>query len=136
MSKRARQYISILFAIIAYYIVHEGAHLIVALALHAFKKINFMGIGIQIDIYRDRLTDTQLGLFCIAGVTATVIMLVLDPIYLCLLSGAFGGGDVNGILYLMPQAWVWTIFAFILLFNIWILLKKVNPTYTASFMKK
>ncbi len=135
MSKRARQYISILFAIIAYYIVHEGAHLIVALALHAFKKINFMGIGIQIDIYRDRLTDMQLGLFCIAGVTATVIMLVLDPIYLCLLSGAFGGGDVNGILYLMPQAWVWTIFAFILLFNIWILLKKVNPTYTASFMK-
>ena len=39
----------------------------------------------------------------------TVIMLVLDPIYLCLLSGAFGGGDVNGILYLMPQAWIWTI---------------------------
>ena len=66
----------------------------------------------------------------------TVIMLVLDPIYLCLLSGAFGGGDVNGILYLMPQAWMWTIFAFILLFNIWILLKKVNPTYTASFKER
>ena len=120
----------------------------------------------KIDIYRDRLTDTQLGIFCIAGVTATlitaytlvyfrnkicgiknkllkaifyyvtVIMLVLDPIYLCLLSGAFGGGDVNGILYLMPQAWAWTIFAFILLFNIWILLKKVNPTYTAAFKEK
>ena len=60
----------------------------------------------------------------------------LDPIYLCLLSGAFGGGDVNGILYLMPQAWIWTIFAFILLFNIWILLKKVNPTYTASFKER
>ena len=73
MSKRVRQYIGILFAIVAYYIVHEGAHLIVALALHAFKKINFMGIGIQIDIYRDRLTDTQLGIFCIAGVTATLI---------------------------------------------------------------
>ena len=43
MSKRTRQYIGILFAIVAYYIVHEGAHLIVALALHAFKKINFMG---------------------------------------------------------------------------------------------
>ena len=73
MSKRTRQYIGILFAIVAYYIVHEGAHLIVALALHAFKKINFMGIGIQIDIYRDRLTDMQLGIFCIAGVTATLI---------------------------------------------------------------
>ena len=136
MSKRARQYIGILFAILAYYIVHEGAHLIVALVLHAFKKINFMGIGIQIDIYRDRLTDMQLGIFCIAGVTATVIMLVLDPIYLCLLSGAFGGGDVNGILYLMPQAWVWIIFAFILLFNIWILIKKVNPAYTSAFKEK
>lgn len=63
-------------------------------------------------------------------------MLILDPIYLCLLSGAFGGGDVNGILYLMPQAWIWTIFAFILLFNIWILLKKVNPTYPASFKER
>ena len=67
---------------------------------------------------------------------ATVIMLVLDPIYLCLLSGAFSGGDVNGILYLMPQVWVWTIFAFILFFNIWILLKKVNPTYVAAFKEK
>ena len=113
--------------------------MIVALVLRAFRKINFMGIGIQIDIYRDRLTDTQLEIFCIAGVTATLItatMLVLDPIYLCSLSGAFGGGDLNGILYLMPQAWVWTIFVFILLFNIWILLKKVNPIYTASFKEK
>lgn len=166
MSKRVRQCIGILFAIVAYYIVHEGAHLIVALALHAFKSIHFMGIGIQIDIYRDKLTNIQLGIFCIAGVTATLItayalvyfkdkicgirnmlvkaifyyvtvtMLVLDPIYLCLLSGAFGGGDLNGILYLMPQAWAWTIFAFILLFNIWILLKKINPIYTASFKEK
>ena len=102
MSKRTRQYIGILFAIVAYYIVHEGAHLLV-------KAIFYY---------------------------VTVIMLVLDPIYLCLLSGAFGGGDLNGILYLMPQAWVWTIFAFILLFNIWILLKKVNPIYTASFKEK
>ena len=63
-------------------------------------------------------------------------MLVLDPIYLCLLSGAFGGGNVNGIFYLMPQAWMWTIFAFILLFNIWILLKKVNLIYTVAFKEK
>lgn len=166
MSKKARQCIGILFAIVAYYIVHEGAHLIVALVFHAFKRINFMGIGIQIDIYRDRLTNTQLGIFCIAGVTATLItayalvciknkicgiknklvkaifyyitvtMLVLDPVYLCLLSRAFGGGDLNGILYLMPQAWVWAFFGFILLFNIWILIKKVNPIYTASFKEK
>ena len=71
MSKRTRQYIGILFAIVDYKLV---------------KAIFYY---------------------------VTVIMLVLDPIYLCLLSGAFGGGDVNGILYLMPQAWIWTIFAFI-----------------------
>ena len=39
MSKRARQYISILFAIIAYYIVHEGAHLIVALHYMHLRKL-------------------------------------------------------------------------------------------------
>ena len=31
---------------------------------------------------------------------------------------------------------IWTIFAFILLFDIWILIKKVNPTYTASFKER
>ena len=91
---------------------------------------------IQVDVYRDRLTDIQFGVFCIAGVTATlimgyllvglkdkicqiksklikailyyitIIMLILDPVYLCLLSGCFGGGDLNGILYLMPQAYI------------------------------
>ena len=30
----------------------------------------------------------------------------VDPVYLCLLSECFGGGDLNGILYLMPQAYV------------------------------
>lgn len=57
MSKRTRQYLGVLFAIVAYYIVHEGAHLIMALYFHAFKKIHFMWLGIQVDVYRDRLTD-------------------------------------------------------------------------------
>lgn len=38
MSKRTRQCIGILFAIVAYYIIHEGAHLVMALMFHAFKK--------------------------------------------------------------------------------------------------
>lgn len=163
MSKRTRQCIGILFAIVAYYIIHEGAHLVMALMFHAFKKINFMWLEIQVDVYRDRLTDIQLGVFCIAGATATlimgyllvglkdkicqiksklikailyyitIIMLILDPVYLCLLSGCFGGGDLNGILYLMPQAYVWTIFGFILIFNMWLLIKKVTPAYTKAF---
>ena len=83
--------------------------------------------------FKDKICEIKNKLVKAIFYYITVIMLVLDPIYLCLLSGAFGGGDVNGILYLMPQAWIWTIFAFILLFNIWILLKKVNPTYTTPF---
>lgn len=163
MSKRTRQYWGILFAIVAYYIVHEGAHLIMALYFHAFKKINYMWLGIQVDVYRDRLTDVQLGIFCIAGVIATlivgylltglkgricrleskllkavfyyitIIMLVLDPIYLCLLGRCFGGGDLNGILCLMPQMYVWIVFGAILIFNLWLLAKKVTPTYEKAF---
>ena len=72
--------------------------------------------------FKDKICEIKNKLVKAIFYYITVIMLVLDPIYLCLLSGAFGGGDVNGILYLMPQAWIWTIFAFILLFNIWILL--------------
>ena len=67
--------------------------------------------------FKDKICEIKNKLVKAIFYYITVIMLVLDPIYLCLLSGAFGGGDVNGILYLMPQAWIWTIFAFILLFN-------------------
>lgn len=163
MSKRTRQYFGILFAIVAYYIVHEGAHLGMALYFHAFKMINFMWLGIQVGVYRERLTDVQLGIFCIAGAIATlivgyllvglkgricrmkskvlkavfyyitIIMLVLDPIYLCLLGRCFGGGDLNGILYLMPQTYVWIIFGAILIFNIWLLVGRVTPTYANAF---
>ena len=163
MSKRIRQYLGILFAIVAYYIVHEGAHLVMAFYFHAFKKINFLWLGIQVDVYRERLTDVQLGIFCIAGVIATlivgyllaglkgricrreskvlkavfyyitIIMLVLDPIYLCLLGRCFGGGDLNGILYLMPQTYVCIVFGAILIFNIWLLMRKVTPTYVKAF---
>lgn len=166
MSKKTRQCIGILFAIVAYYIIHEGAHLVMALMFHSFKKINFMWLGIQVDVYRDRLTDIQLGVFCIAGATATlimgyllvglkdkicqikcklikailyyitIIMLILDPVYLCLLSGCFGGGDLNGILYLMPQVYVWIIFGILLIFSIWLLIKKVTPTYTKAFQSE
>ena len=134
-----------------------------ALYFHAFKKINFMWLGIQVDVYRDRLTDVQLGIFCIAGAIATlivgyllvglkgricrpeskllkavfyyitIIMLVLDPIYLCLLDRCFGGGDLNGILYLMPQIYVWIIFCVILIFNLGLLVRKVTPTYAKAF---
>ena len=72
MSKRARQYIGILAAVIAYYLVHEGAHLLYALFTGAFRQIKFMGLGVQVDVFRERMTDTQLGVFCLVGALATL----------------------------------------------------------------
>ena len=71
MSKRTRQYIGILAALAAYYFVHEGAHLLYALVTGVFRQINFMGLGVQIDVYVDRMTDVQLGIFCLVGALAT-----------------------------------------------------------------
>ena len=71
MSKRARQYIGILAAVALYYLVHEGAHLLYALFAGVFKQINFMGIGVQIDVYAGRMSEAQLGAFCLAGAVAT-----------------------------------------------------------------
>ena len=64
MSKRTRQYIGILAALAAYYLVHEGAHLLYALLSGVFKQINFMGLGVQIDVYAEHMTNMQLGIFC------------------------------------------------------------------------
>ena len=54
MNKRARQYIGLIAAVVAYYIIHEGAHLIYALTIGVFKQINFMGLGMQIDVITQR----------------------------------------------------------------------------------
>ena len=67
MSKRMRQYIGILAALVAYYLVHEGAHLLYALLTGVFRQINFMGLGVQIDVYAEHMTNMQLGIFCLVG---------------------------------------------------------------------
>ena len=143
MSKRIRQYIGIFAAVISYYIVHEGAHLVAALHYGTFKGINFMGLGMQIDAYTDRMTDSQLGAFCLVGAVATVLfgwllvllckricavkskvfktvmwyaslaILIIDPLYLSILCSFFGGGDMNGIKLLFPEIVVRIVFALI-----------------------
>ena len=58
--KRARQYIGVLAAAVAYYAVHEGAHLLCAVLLGTFRQIRFWGIGMQIDVYAERMTASPL----------------------------------------------------------------------------
>lgn len=165
MSKKVRQYLGILTALVSYYLIHEGAHLAVALYYGVFQRVNFLGLGIQIAIIEDGMTETQLGIFCLVGAVATAVtgwllvllcdricrfrspllkamgwytticMLLLDPIYLSVLYGFFGGGDMNGIRMLLPE--LPTRIGFVLLgiaggITVW---KYLLPRYTRAFQE-
>ena len=166
MSKRTRQYIGILAALAAYYLVHEGAHLLYALLTGVFKQINFMGLGVQIDVCAERMTDTQLSIFCLVGALATfcvgyllaalarsichakskllravlyyitIAFLLLDPLYLSILCGFFGGGDMNGIALLCPEWAARSLFGVLLLANGLVFWKQVLPIYQQSFSQQ
>lgn len=166
MHKRIRQYIGILAAVVAYYIVHEGAHLITVLYYDVFMKINFMGQGMQIDAYTERLTNTQLGIFCLVGAVSTLIfgwvlialakkicnakskvfksimwyvslaILLIDPLYLSVLCSFFGGGDMNGIKLLFPEIAVRIVFAVIGIVHSFVIWKYLLPEYTKAFQEE
>ena len=163
MSKRMRQYIGILAALAAYYLVHEGAHLLYALFTGVFKQINFMGLGVQIDVCAERMTDTQLGIFCLVGALATfcvgylltalakniclaqskllrailyyitIALLLLDPLYLSVFCSFFGGGDMNGIALICPEWAARCFFGVMFFVNGLVFWKRVLPVYQQSF---
>ena len=165
MSKKFRQYIGLAVAVLLYYIIHEGAHLAVALAQGAFKQINLIGMGVQIDVYAEQMSDTQMGLFCLAGPVATLIagwllvvfvgpicrigsdvvrtcawytsltMLMLDAVYLSVFYSWVGGGDMNGIALLIPEIVARIGYGVLLAVNIVVFFKVVLPKYRAGFDK-
>ena len=165
MSKRMRQYLGILAALVSYYAVHEGAHLAYACAIGVFEKIRFLGLGIQIVTDTQCMTNTQLGIFCALGAIATLIaaygltlatpaickveskvfkacmyyitmaMLLVDPLYLSVLCGLFGGGDMNGIALLVPEWAARAFFGVLLVINGILLWKVVLPKYRSAFAK-
>ena len=166
MTKRARQYIGLFSAIVAYYLIHEGAHLIYALFTRVFKQINFMGFGMQIDIYSEKMTQTQISVFCLIGSVATLLsayilivligkiakisskvfkacayyitiaMLLIDPLYLSVLCGFFGGGDMNGIKLVIPEVAARIIYGIILITNALVFVKIVLPKYKSAFLNE
>ena len=165
MSKRMRQYLGILAALVSYYAVHEGAHLAYACTIGVFEKIRFLGLGIQIVTDTQCMTNTQLGIFCALGAIATLIaaygltlatpaickveskvfkacmyyitmaMHLLDPLYLSALCGFFGGGDMNGIALLVPEWAARAFFGVLLVLNGILLWKVVLPKYRSAFAK-
>lgn len=163
MRKKARQYLGIIAAAAAYYLVHEGAHLVTALRMGVFREVRFLGIGMQVDVAAAEMTDGQMGIFCLAGAAATLIaaavltllapricrmksraaravfyyitmaMLLADPLYLSVLCGFFGGGDMNGIGLLVPESAARAGFGILLVVNALIFFKRILPEYRKSF---
>ena len=68
MSKHVRQYIGIFAALAVYYVVHEGAHLIAALIIGTFRELRFLGLGIQVDVNAESMTDTARDILHYRGV--------------------------------------------------------------------
>jgi len=164
IDKRFRQYIGLISAVLAYYIVHEGAHLLYALCIGVFKQINFIGLGVQIDVYANKMTSKEMGIFCLLGSVATLIMsfvlvaitdfivissskvfkacmyyitmamLIVDPLYLSVLCSFFGGGDMNGISLIITEILARILYGCILVINIAIFFKVVLPKYKAAFL--
>ena len=166
MNKKYRQYIGLAVAVLLYYIIHEGAHLLVALWLGVFKQINLIGLGVQIDVFAEQMNDLQMGIFCLAGAIATLIagyllvvfvkgicriksdviracawytsltMLMLDPIYLSIFHRWVGGGDMNGIALLLPSWTISAIAAAVGVINALLIWRLLYPAYTESFKAK
>ena len=63
----------------------------------------------------------------------TIAFLLLDPLYLSVLCGFFGGGDMNGIALLCPERAARCLFGVLLLVNGLVFWKRVLPVYQQSF---
>ena len=145
MTKRTRQYLGVLAAIAAYYLVHEGAHFLCAILMGTFESVHFMEIGMQVVVDFEQMSAAQLGIFCLAGSASTLLVgyilcaltakictssskvfraifyyitiafLVLDPLYLSILCGFFGGGGHERYPASLPgmdgKSWLWSHFA-------------------------
>lgn len=167
MNQNSRKWLGILASILVYYFVHEGSHLLVAYLLGVFESIRFLALGVQIVIDPTGLSDWQFAMFNIAGSISTLLcaytlvllkshilhlkshvikaicyyttvgLLLIDPIYLSVLCGFFGGGDMNGIvLFGLPELAVRIVYGFIGLLNFIVMIKYVTPPYKENFLKK
>ena len=128
ISSNSRKWLSLIIAILLYYVIHEGSHAIVALLYGVFEKIRILGLGVQVVANTEILTNFQTAIFCVVGSISTLLVayllvlftkrivesknklfkaicfyttlafLLLDPLYLTIVYKFVGGGDMNGIL--------------------------------------
>ncbi len=158
-----RKWVALLIAIASYFIIHEGAHFVYALSTGAFKQIRILGLGVQIEPFLEKMSTFQFGIFNLLGPVSTIVIsyillamtpklvslksarfraigfymtavfLLVDPLYLCFLSLFIGGGDMNGIILILPEITVRALAGFIAMINIIIIIRHVLPKYRQSF---
>ncbi len=166
MAKSMKQWTGILIAIISYYVVHEGTHLLLALTFGVFERIRFVGIwGIQIVINVEGLDGIRLALFnglssivtiligyilalspyiyklrsralLIVFYYITLCFMVLDPIYMSVLSLFIGGGgDLNGVVTGLQTSDIpfRIVFGSIAVLNIILFSRRVSKQYKIIF---
>ena len=63
-------------------------------------------------------------------------MLLIDPLYLSVLCGFFGGGDMNGIKLFIPEVAARIIYGIILITNALVFVKIVLPKYKSAFLSE
>lgn len=72
MTAAVRKTFGLLAGILIYYLVHEGAHLVLAMAFGVFQEVRFLELGVQIAITsREALSDLQFAAFNVAGAGAS-----------------------------------------------------------------
>lgn len=161
--RNLRKIAGLAIAIVMYYVIHEGAHLIYALCLGVFKQINFIQMGVQIETYREQMSDVQTGILCLVGALATLsagwgltalagrivkcrslyfraaafyitlVFLLNDPFYLSVFYPYVGGGDMNGIKLLIPETFARAGFAVLFAVNLFLVVKRVYPVYKRAY---
>lgn len=89
--------------------------------------------GIVLAALAGKISRKKSKLFRAVMYYITIALLLLDPLYLSILCGFFGGGDMNGISLLCPQWIARGVFAGLLIVNAWIFWKRVLPVYRESF---
>lgn len=165
MPSNVRKCLGVAVTIIGYYVIHEGTHLLTARILGVFQEIRFKELGVQIVVEASGMSNIQLAIFSIMGSVATLLVgyvlilsknwillsnskvlkavfyyatlgfLVNDPIYLSILCGFFGGGDMNGIvLFGIQETVARLIYGVIAVVNIFIFIKYIYPAYKQNFV--
>ena len=85
---------------------------------------------------KDRIGKSDSALFKACMYYITIIMLFLDPLYLSILCGFVGGGDMNGIKLLAPEFTVRISYGLIFILNAGIFIQDILPKYKEFFSHK